>query len=51
MAATGASYRSVCTPPKIARTIQPEAKARAAYEDAYGRYQKIYPAIKEINRS
>ena len=51
MAATGASYRSVCTPPKIARTIQPETKARAAYEDAYGRYQKIYPAIKEINRS
>ncbi len=51
MAATGASYRSVCTPPKIARTIQPDAKARAAYEDAYGRYQKIYPAIKEINRS
>jgi xylulokinase len=51
MAATGASYRSVCTPPKIARTIQPDAKARAAYEEAYGRYQKIYPAIKEINRS
>lgn len=51
MAATGASYRSVCTSPKIARTIQPDAKARAAYEEAYGRYQKIYPAIKEINRS
>ena len=51
MAATGASHRSVCTPPQIARTIQPEAKARAAYEDAYGRYQRIYPAIKEINRS
>lgn len=51
MAATGASYRSVCTPPKIAKTIQPDAKARAAYEDAYGRYQKIYPAMKEINRS
>ena len=51
MAATVASYRSVCTSPKIARTIQPDAKARAAYEEAYGRYQKIYPAIKEINRS
>lgn len=50
IAATGASFREVLTPPKTARTIKPEAKARAAYEDHYGRYTRIYPAIKEIYR-
>jgi xylulokinase len=48
MAATGASYDSVCTPPKIAKTIMPDLKAKAAYEAAYLRYVKIYPAIKGI---
>jgi xylulokinase len=48
MAATGASYKSVCTPPKIAKTILPDAKTKAAYEAAYQRYVKIYPAIKGI---
>jgi xylulokinase len=48
MAATGASYDTVCTPPKIAKTILPDAKAKAAYEAAYKRYVKIYPAIKGI---
>lgn len=48
IAATGASYNSVCTKPKIAKTILPDAKSRAAYEAAYQRYTKIYPAIKGI---
>ncbi len=48
MAATGASYKSVCAAPKIAKTILPEKNAKAAYEAAYGRYTQIYPAIKEI---
>jgi xylulokinase len=48
MAATGASYKSVCTTPKIAKTIHPEKKAKAAYDAAYGRYSKIYPAIKGL---
>jgi xylulokinase len=50
IAATGADFKSVLTPPKVARTITPDAKARAAYEDTYGRYARIYPAIKEISR-
>jgi xylulokinase len=49
-AATGASYRDVCTPPKIAKTIKPDPKLGAAYGDAYGRYTQIYAATKEINR-
>ena len=48
IAATGAISPSICTPPKIAKTIKPETKARAAYEDAYARYVQIYPAIREI---
>ncbi len=48
MAATGASFASVCTKPKIAKTILPDVKAKAAYEAAYLRYTKIYPAIKGI---
>jgi xylulokinase len=48
MAATGASYEAICTPPKIAKTIMPDLKAKAAYEAAYQRYVKIYPAIKGI---
>lgn len=48
MAATGASYSSVCTKPKIAKTILPDVKAKAAYDAAYQRYVKIYPAIKGI---
>ena len=50
IAATGADFRKVLTAPKTARTIKPEAKARAAYEDHYRRYTQIYPAIKEIYR-
>jgi xylulokinase len=48
MAATGASYVSVCTKPKIAKTIMPDLKAKPAYDAAYARYTKLYPAIKGI---
>ena len=48
MAATGRSFKEVCTKPKIAKTILPEKSAVAAYEAAYRRYEKIYPAIKDI---
>jgi xylulokinase len=48
MVATGASYKSVCTTPKIAKTILPDVKAKAAYDAAYARYAKIYPAIKGL---
>jgi xylulokinase len=51
IAATGADFRKVCTPPRIARTVMPEKKAAAAYENAYGRYRQIYPATKELNRA
>ena len=48
IAATKANFKSICTPPKIAKTVKPEARAREAYEIAYDRYVEIYPAIREI---
>ena len=48
IAATGENYRKILTPPKTARSVKPEARARDAYEQHYARYTKIYPAIKEI---
>ncbi len=48
IAATGASFNEICAPPRTARTYQPDAKLREAYESQYQRYVKIYPAIKEI---
>src|SRR5262245_9842344 len=48
IAATGADFAQICTPPRIAKTVKPEAKAREAYEIAYDRYVEIYPAIREI---
>ncbi|MCA1368281.1 xylulokinase [Bradyrhizobium sp. BRP14] len=47
IAATGADPVAVCTAPETAETISPEASLVPAYEDAYRRYRRLYPAIKE----
>ena len=46
VAATKADPLSVFTAPETAETIQPEASLHGAYEDAYQRYRRLYPAIK-----
>ncbi|ANP87257.1 xylulokinase [Rhizobium leguminosarum] len=48
IAATGADPITVCTPPVTAGTIEPVASLSGAYEDAYGRYRALYPAIKSL---
>jgi xylulokinase len=48
IAATGADFASVCTAPRIAVTVKPEARAREAYAEAYARYVQIYPSIRDI---
>jgi xylulokinase len=48
MAATGESYKTVCTKPKVAKTIAPEKKAMKAYDEQYKRFTQIYPSIKGI---
>ena len=49
IAATGADPLSVCTAPKTAETIEPVSALRGAYEEAYGRYRALYPAIRSLN--
>jgi len=46
IAATGADPVAVCTAPRTAETIEPETALGAAYEDAYQRYRRLYPAIR-----
>ena len=48
VAATGEPPRAVLRSPAMASTILPVANAAAAYEDAYRRYVRLYPAWKEV---
>jgi xylulokinase len=51
IAATGADYKQVCTKPKMAAAIKPVKAARQAYDEAYGRYTRLYPALQEISKT
>jgi len=46
IAATGADPIATCTAPETAETIEPEVSLVPAYEEAYRRYRRLYPAIK-----
>ncbi|MGD9477275.1 xylulokinase [Shinella sp. G-2] len=46
IAATGADPQAVLSAPATAETIEPETALAAAYEDAYQRYRRLYPAIR-----
>jgi xylulokinase len=46
IAAEGADPHQVCTPPDTAETIEPVAALAGAYDEAYQRYRKLYPAIR-----
>lgn len=46
IAAEGADPLAICTPPATAQTIEPDAALRQAFEDAYGRFRGLYPAIR-----
>lgn len=46
VAATGRDPLSVFTPPATAETVEPDAALRDAYETAYQRYRRLYPAIR-----
>ncbi|MBD9373610.1 xylulokinase [Rhizobium sp. ARZ01] len=47
IAATGSNPVAVCTPPATAETIEPEAALTGVYEAAYGRFRRLYPAIRD----
>jgi xylulokinase len=48
IAATGADPVVVCTAPKTDSTIDPVRDLTGAYDEAYQRYRKAYPAIRAI---
>ena len=48
MAATGEDPATVCRPPPIAETIDPDPALGAAYAERYARFQAAYPALKDI---
>jgi len=45
LAVGGESISDVCTPPPIARTVEPVASTRAGLDEMYGRYQSAYAAV------
>ncbi|MCA1405936.1 xylulokinase [Ensifer sp. IC3342] len=47
IAATGGDPVATCFAPATAETIAPEASLVSAYEDAYQRYRRLYPAIRD----
>ncbi len=47
IAATGADAKSVCTKPKIQKTIDPRADLKSAYDEQYRRYRALYRGIEE----
>lgn len=48
IAVTDADPASVCMPPEIAHTVEPNLALTPAYTDAYQSYKLTYPAIKGI---
>ena len=47
IAASGGAPLDICTPPRIAETIEPDGGLADAYEQAYARYRALYPAIRD----
>ena len=48
IAAGGLDPLAVCTPPVTEQTIEPDADLYDAYQTAYARYQRLYPALKGV---
>ena len=46
IAAENADPQSICTPPQISISIEPDRTMTAAFTDAYERWKILYPAIK-----
>ncbi|MBR0852438.1 xylulokinase [Bradyrhizobium diazoefficiens] len=47
LAATGEAAAQVCTRPRRLASFLPRASAASAYDDAYRRWRRLYPALKE----
>lgn len=49
LAATNEDPAQVCTRPRRIASFTPRASAKAAYDEAYHRWRKLYPALKECS--
>jgi len=47
LAVTGEDPAQVCTRPRRLATFVPRASVVPAYDEAYGRWRNLYPALKE----
>jgi xylulokinase len=47
IAAAGADPAAVCTAPETSHSVDPDKALAGAYEDAYGRYRRLYPAVRK----
>jgi len=50
LAATGADPASVCRRPQRLASFEPRAALVDAYDEAYARWRKLYPALKECSK-
>ncbi len=46
VAAESADPLAICTPPATAEVVEPDVEVRQSYEEVFGRYRALYPAIK-----
>lgn len=51
IAATGESVESVCTSPERVSTTDPDPTLRLSYAEAYLRYRRLYPALRNIQNA
>jgi len=51
IAATGESVESVCTAPERISATDPNPELQGAYKQAYNRYRRIYPALRDIQNA
>jgi xylulokinase len=49
LAATDENPAQVCTRPRRLASFTPRASAKAAYDEAYHQWRKLYPALKEFS--
>jgi len=48
LAATGADPVSVCSKPVVAKSFEPDTQLKDAFDEAYERYRKCYPAMCQL---
>ncbi|MFG3592138.1 xylulokinase [Bradyrhizobium sp. RDI18] len=49
LAATNENPAQICTRPRRLASFTPRASAKAAYDEAYHQWRKLYPALKEFS--